>query len=492
MKFDTIIRNGAIANGEGSPLRRADVGILGDLIRAVGDLSSSEAERVIDAAGLVVAPGFIDVHNHAHNEIGGGIMAIPDADNMLRQGVTTIIAGNCGGSPWPMDEHLRKVEKLEIRQNYACLVGLNTVWGQVMRGTGRSESTETDRGRLTALAAQAMQEGALGVSAGYFPPAIKTADLIAGARGVAAHGGVYASHIRSEDEGLLEAVQEIITVGETAGLPVQISHFKTLYPGNWHKRDEAIRLVEEAHARGVEVLGDRYPYIASYGGIASIAPAWARKKEGMAALSADETVRMRKEVDAQLERIGGADKVVCAPWATDVEVGGKTLAAVAAAQGRHPGDVVVDLAARGNVSAIRFGMCEENLRVFLAHPLVFIGSDGHLRRFGDGTSHPRNYGTFPRVLGKYVREEKIMSLETAVKKMTSMPARQFRLHDRGVLRERAIADLCIFDPDTVADRATFDNAHQYPVGIRHVFVNGGLAVENERTTARGYGRVIRK
>ncbi|NOZ22856.1 MAG: amidohydrolase family protein [Planctomycetes bacterium] len=492
MTFDTIIRNGSVADGEGNPLQQADVGIAGDRIKAVGDLSSAEAERVIDAAGLVVAPGFIDVHNHAHNEVGGGILVIPKADNMLRQGVTTLVAGNCGGSPWPMDEHFREVEKLEVRQNYACLVGLNTVWAQVMKGAGRTESTELDRDRITALVAQAMREGALGVSAGYFPPSVKTADLIAGAKGAAAHGGVYASHIRSEDEGLLDAVREIIAVGEAAGLPVQISHFKTLYPGNWDKRDEAIRLVEEAHARGVEVLGDRYPYVASYGGIGSIAPAWARKKEGMAALSAEEAVRMRTEVDAQLERIGGADKVICAPWTTDEEIGGKTLAQVAQEQGRHPGDVVVDLAARGNVSAIRIAMCEENLKVFLAHPLVFVGSDGHLRRFGDGTSHPRNYGTFPRVLGKYVREEKIMSLEDAVKKMTSMPAKQFRLHDRGVLKEGAIADLCVFDPETVADQATFDDPHQYPLGIKHVFVNGGLAVEAGRTTERGFGRVIRK
>jgi len=184
--------------------------------------------------------------------------------------------------------------------------------------------------------------------------------------------------------------------------------------------------------------------------------------------------------------------VICAPWTTDEEIGGKTVAQVAQEQKRHPGDVIVDLAARRNVSAIRVAMCEENLKVFLAHPLVCVGSDGHLRRFGDGTSHPRNYGTFPRVLGKYVREENIMSLEEGIKKMTSMPAKQFRLHDRGVLREGAIADLCVFDPETVADRATFDDAHQYAVGIEYVFVNGGLAVEEGRTTEQGYGKVIRK
>lgn len=492
MEFSIIIRGGSVADGEGSPLRTADVGIQGDKVAAIGDLSRAEAARVIPAKGLVVAPGFIDVHNHADGEVSGGILVIPEADNMLRQGVTTLVCGNCGGSPWPIGEHLRKVEEKEIRQNYSCLVGLNTVRHRAMKDTGRSEANAEDLDRITRLVTEAMDEGAMGVSAGYFPPSVKTADLIAGAKGAAARGGVYASHIRSEDDGLLEAVEEIIEVGEKAGLPVQISHFKTLYPGNWHKRDAAIRLVEQARQRGVQVMADRYPYVACYGGFSSILPAWARKKEGMAGLTSEEAARMRQAVDAELRRMGGAETIVLAPWETNVEIGGKSLAQLSEEQHRHPGDIVVDVSAKGGVSAIRFAMCEENLKVFLAHPHVFVGSDGHLRRFGEGTSHPRNYGTFPRVLGKYVREERIMSLETAVKKMTSMPARQYKLEGRGVLREGAVADVCVFDSQTVADKATFDHAHEYAVGICYVLVNGGVAVEEGRTTAKGYGKVLRR
>jgi len=491
MKFDLILRGGRVADGEGNPLVQADVAVTGDRVAAVGELSNAEAETTIDVSGLVVAPGFIDVHNHAHGEVAGGIIAIPKADNMLRQGVTTIIAGNCGGSPFPMGEHLDTVSKLPIRQNYACLVGFNTVRGRAMAGRSGKPSVAADRDRMRGMVRDAMEEGAVGVSAGYFPPVVTTDDLVEAAKGAAEKGGTYASHIRSEGDELLEAVAEIIEIGERAELPVQISHFKTYYPGNWHKCDDAIRMVEEAHERGVGVLADRYPYIASYGGIAGIVPAWARRKEGVAALSGDERKKLREEMDAVFEKMGGADKVVAAPWETDPEIGGKNLKQIAEERGTHPADVAADLAARQGVSAIHFVMCEENLRKFLAHPLVYVATDGHLRKFGEGTSHPRNYGTFPRVLGKYVREESLMSLTDAVKKMTSMPARQFHLAGRGVLKEGAVADITVFDPDTVADRATFEDCHQYPVGIQYVLVNGGLAVSDGETTDDCLGRVIR-
>ena len=490
MRFDIILTGAKIADGQGNPLFQADIGVKDERITAIGNLSHAEADEKIDITGLVAAPGFIDVHNHAHNEVAGGILVIPKADNMLRQGVTTIVAGNCGGSPFPMGEHLDAVEKLPIRQNYACLVGHGTVRRKVMEGKVNGVPTADELDRIEGLVSDAMDEGAIGVSAGYFPDSVTTQELIAAAKGAAKKGGVYASHIRSEGEKLLEAIEEIITVGEKAELPVQISHIKTFGPANWQKCDDAIRLMEQAHDRGIRIRADRYPYIASYGGFAGIVPPWARGKK-LESLSGEERKRLCREAELEISKIGGADKIIIAPWETDEEIGGKTLQQLSDEWNLHPGETAAILAARGRISAIRFAMCEENLRKFLSHPLVFVASDGHLRKFGDGTSHPRNYGTFPRVLARYVREQKLLTLEEAVRKMTSMPATQFNLKDRGVLKVNAIADIVVFDPKTVRDTATFEQPHAYPEGIKYVLVNGGIAVRDGQTTEGCFGRVIR-
>ncbi len=487
---DLIIRGGMLADGEGSPLTRADVAVDGDKITAIGLLAKAEARQVIDAAGHVVAPGFIDVHNHGHNEVDGGILRIPHADNMLRQGVTTILCGNCGGSPFPIGKHLDEVAKLKVRQNYAILAGIHPLRQRVMQGKADVANAE-QLDHLRRLAAEAVGEGAFGVTTGYVAPSVQLADFVAVGRGAADKGGVYASHIRSEGDGLLEAVEEIIQVAERAGVPVQISHMKTFGKANWYKCDALLAMIDQAAARGVPVTADRYTYLAAYGGISDFCPAWARSywKSG---LTPEDRERMRQEVQDRFENMCGPEDIIVAPWWPDPEFGGKTIAQIAQEQKMHPADVVMEMSFRPKTSFVRRAMCEDNIRRILAHPLVMVATDGHLRTTDDGYNHPRNYGTFPRVIAKYVREDKLFSLETAIQKMTSMPARKFRIPKRGVLREGCHADIVVFDPQKIRDMATFENPHQYAVGFKAILVNGGLAVHDDRTMPDSFGCVLRK
>jgi N-acyl-D-aspartate/D-glutamate deacylase len=487
---DLIIRGGMVADGEGGPLVRADVAVDGDSITRIGRLDSVAAKQFVDAAGQVVVPGFIDLHNHAHNEVDGGILRIPHADNMLRQGVTTLVAGNCGGSPLPIGKHLDEVAKLSIKQNYAILVGLGTVRSKVMQGKAEVPNAE-QRDLIRRQVAEAVDGGALGVSAGYFPQCVQLPEIVAGARGAAERGGIYASHIRSEGDALLEAVAEIIQISEQAEIPVHISHVKTFGKANWHKRDEMLGMIDKAAGRGIPITADRYPYLAAYGGITDFLPGWARAK-WKTGLSTEELEKMRKEVQEKFDRMAGPEDVIVAPWWPDPDFGGKSIAQIARERNMHPADATMEVSFRPKTSYVRFAMCEENLKRILAHPLVMIATDGHLRTLEDGYNHPRNYGTFPRVLARYVREQKVISLETAIAKMTSMPARKFRIPRRGILREGYLADIVVFDPQRILDTATFENPHQYPTGISTVILNGGIAVQNGETTTGSYGRVLRK
>lgn len=489
-RHDLIIRGGMVADGEGGALVRVDVAVDGDHISGVGQLDGATARQVVDAPGQVVAPGFIDVHNHANNEVDGGILRIPHADNMLRQGVTTLIGGNCGGSPLPIGKHLDEVAKLPIKQNYAILVGLASVRSKVMQGKPEIPNA-AQRDQIRRMAAEAVDEGALGISAGYFPDYVQLPEIVAGARGASERGGVYASHIRSEGDRLFEAVTEIIYISELADTPVNISHIKTFGKANWHKCDELLGMLDKAAARGVPITADRYSYLAAYGGLVDMLPGWARAK-WKTGLTPDERDRMRQEIQEKFERMAGPESVLCAPWWPDPAYGGKSIAQIAQEQGKHPADMAMEVSFRPKTSYVRFAMCEENLRKIYAHPVVMVATDGHLRTLDDGYNHPRNYGTFPRVLAKYVREDKVISLETAIAKMTSMPAKTFRIPQRGLVREGYFADLVIFDPQRVRDMATFENPHQYPVGISTVILNGGLAVKDGQTTSDSFGRVLRK
>lgn len=496
MHLDLLIRGGDLADGTGAPAFRADLGIAGDRIAAIGDLSQAKAARTIDATGLIVSPGFIDPHNHANNEAAGGVLNIPTADNSLRQGVTTLVTGNCGGCSWPVGQYFAELQEVPIRQNHAMLMGMGTLRSQAKVPSTRPASAE-ELARMQALAARAMDEGALGISTGYFPAHVTIDEICDVAEPVARAGGIYASHIRNEGDGLLGSIEEIIQIGVRCQMPVQVSHIKTYGQRNWHKIDAALNLLEHGLQRGVDIMADRYPYPACFTGLSSLLPMWARSatqaRGGWEALSDPEWYpRVRAAVADQLDLIGGPQNVLFAPIPPIPELDGKRLGDYAAEMGQDPIDAALALIQRAGVSCIYFVMSEDNIETFYRHPQVMGGSDGHLRVFGEGVSHPRNYGTFPRIIGHYGRDRGLFGVEKAVRKCTSMAAERFGLRERGVLAEGKIADIVVFDWQRIIDRATFEDQHRYPEGIQWVIVNGGIAVENSETAKASYGRVVRR
>jgi N-acyl-D-amino-acid deacylase len=495
--FDVLLVGGRVADGSGQEMFAADVAVRGDRIEAVGSLSDAYADTVLDCEGLVVAPGFIDLHTHADNPKNGGIVQCSSAENYLRQGVTTIVGGNCGGGPVPMGRHLAQVEKLSTRQNYACLVGHNSV----RRHLELPQHPANPRELLLIRDAveDAMREGAVGVASGYFPAWVETEELVAAGDGAGRHGGIYASHIRDEGEGLLDAIAEAVEVCRSGAVPVQISHIKAWGPSAWDLADDAISLVESARAEGLQVSADRYPYLAAAGGghghfIGPQASKLASERGGVEHLTdRDIAEAVERLVAERLESFGGPDKVVLAPWNPEGDIDNKSLARLAEEWAVTPARAAIRVA-QLNIEGLAvhyFAMREDNLRKFLARPWTMAASDGALRPFEQGISHPRNYGTFPRVLGKYAREQGLFSMEHAVQKMTSMPADKIGLKHRGLVAEGYIADLAVFDPETVRDRATFDNGHQYPVGIPHVLLGGRLPVRDSKCTNALLGRVLR-
>lgn len=495
MTFDLLVRGGTIVDGTGAPGYVADVGIVGDRIHAIGDLAAAGARDVIDATGLIVAPGFVDVHNHASNEMDGGILNIPDVENQVRQGVTTLISGNCGGSPWPIGAHLDSVADCPIRQNYALLVGMGTL--RTEAGVGQQAASPDDIARMQELAAQAMDEGALGMSTGYFPPFVTTDEIAQVARPIAERGGVYATHMRDESERVLDALAEAVAIGERSGCPVQISHIKCWGVRAWDRAEAMLDLIDKARARGLDITADRYPYPAAFGGVATVVPLEARleaeRRGGLEHLrDGDLAELIRAGAEDFLANLGGPAKVIFAPLDPMPEIDGKSLAQVADERGQEPWQVAAELTIRGGVSVIFFSMKEENIRTFMRHPAVFAGSDGHLRVLGKGVSHPRNYGTFPRWIGHYARDEGLMTVEEVVRKCTSVPARKFGLHNRGTIAPRMIADLTIFSWEGIRDTATFEDPHHYPEGIPHVIVAGVPAVRDGETTPATPGRVLRR
>ncbi len=494
MTFDLMIHGGTVVDGTGADGFVADLGVVGDRIHAIGDLSAADARDEIDAAGLIVAPGFVDVHNHASGEMEGGILNIPDVENQIRQGVTTLISGNCGGSPWPIGEHLEAVDELPIRQNYGLLVGMGRIRAEAEVGAREAEAE--DIATMRTMAKQAMDEGAFGMSTGYFPDFVTTEEIAAVARPIAEAGGVYATHMRSEAEGLLDAIEETIAICEQSGAPGQISHIKCWGTRAWDFAERALEMIDEAREGGLDLTADRYPYVASFSGVANVVPANLRieagERGGIEHLRDEDLIDdVRAGIEDFIDEIGGAENLVFAPLEPMPEIDGKTLAEVADERGEQPWETGLEMTVRGKVSCMFFVMREENVRTFMRHPAVFAASDGHLRVLGKGVSHPRNYGTFPRWVGHYGRDEGLFSVEEVVRKCTSMPAAKFGLHERGTLEERKIADITIFDWETIIDRATFEDAHRYPDGIPHVLVAGKRAVRDSDVTAGAYGRVLR-
>jgi len=525
--YDLVIKDGYVIDGQGNPGVVADVGIIGDSIALLGKIPSSRAMAVLRAKGLAVAPGFIDVHNHTGIEL----LVNPKAESAIRQGITTLISGQCGSSPFPISdegfEELREENKAEygvdvdwksvqgflsrlersgMALNYSTFVGHGTVRAAAM-GYGARKPTASEIGLMKKMVAEAMDNGALGLSTGleYTPGSFaETEEIIELARVVAASGGLYATHMRNEQDFVLEAVDEAIRIGREAGLALQISHLKVGYPENWPKLPAVLRKIEEAKESGLDVFCDRYPYIAGATGLSLYFPLWAREGTTLDFLTRlkDPSLqnRLRAELSEKEGKLGSWDKVLISEVGSEANkwIEGLTILEAAGRIGKPAYEFMRDLLLeeKGRVGMISFTMNEDNLKRILSHPLVGVCTDaetvapyGTLRK---GKPHPRYYGTFPRVLGKYVREEKLLSLEAMVRKMTSVPARRFGFAGRGVLGEGQIADIVIFDPDKVIDKATWADPHQYPEGIPHVVVNGRAVIENGEHTGRLPGKVLRK
>jgi N-acyl-D-amino-acid deacylase len=483
---DVIIRNGRIVDGTGNNWFVADLAIRDGKIAAIGKLDHVRAARTIDAARNIVAPGFIDVHAH----IEFGLFDMPTTDNYILDGVTTVITGNCGGSADSLKEFFGKIDSTKTSINVASLVGHNTVRRQVLGLANRAASVEEQK-RMEALVDQAMKEGAVGLSTGliYLPGLYsKTEEVIGLARVAAKHHGLYASHMRNEGGKVVEAINEALDIGRAANMPVQISHFKVSAPANWGRSRETLALIEKARADGLDVTIDQYPYTASSTQLSVMLPDWAVEGgiEAIKKLLADPT--QRKKIAAEILQSARINKrpdfsyAVVARHAADTSLNGKNLSVINREKGRPPTmemeiETMLDLIAAGNAQMVFHGMSEDDVRYIMRYPFNMIGADGGVQN-GKGMPHPRSYGTNARVLGKYVREEKIISLEDAVRRMTSLAAQKFQLKDRGLLREGYAADIVIFDDKTVIDRATFDNPHQFSAGFRYVLVNGKVTVDD--------------
>lgn len=498
--FDVLITGGRVVDGAGTPWFRADVAIQGDKIAAVGRLEGATARLRIDAEGMIVAPGFIDIHTHARR----GIFEIPTAENYVRQGVTTLIEGQDGSSPIPLAPFLDQLARTPIAVNFGMLAGQGSIREAVLGRENRPASPEEIR-KMEELMRQAMLDGAFGISTGlFYVPGnyTPTEEVIALARVAGRMGGIHISHMRDEAARILDSVRETIRIGEEGGLPTQLTHHKIIGTANWGRSRETLRLVEEARARGVDVTIDQYPYTASSTGTSALIPQWAQVGGRKAMLQRLQDPALRAKIKAAVvERIrndrGGGDpkNVVLANCPFDPGLAGKNLAQLAEQRGKpgtaeNAAEVLFELEERGGCQAVYHAIAEEDVERILRSPYTMIGSDGEIPAFGRGAPHPRSYGTFARVLGHYVRERKLLALEEAVRKMTCLPAARLGLPDRGLLRPGMQADVVVFDPATVGDRATFAQPHQYAVGFRHVFVNGRPVLLDGAMTSERPGRVL--
>ena len=498
--YDLIIRGGKVVDGSGNPWYHADIAIKNDRIAEIGQLSNHEAKRVIDAHGLVVAPGFIDPHTHALR----GIFEVPNAESALLQGVTTLTEGNDGSSPYPIDRHYADIDNLRISPNWAVFVGQGTIRQRVI-GFGLRKATPDEMERMKQMVRDAMEQGALGISTGlfYVPGSFtSTEEVIELSKVAAEYNGIYISHIREEAAQLIDSVQETIRIGEEADIPVQITHHKVIGVENWGASIESLRLVDEARERGVDVTIDQYPYTASQTSINALIPQWAQaggREEMLSRINSAETYStIKNEVVAKIlyDRGGGDPKnVFISRNSWDPDMAGKNLAELAIDAGLEPtpenaADVVFDIIRGGGATAVYHAIGPEDVDRIMQHPATAIGSDGPVGVFGEGAPHPRQYGTFARVLGLYVRERKILSLEEAIRKMSSQSARRLGIHDRGLITKGYFADIAIFDPDEIIDKATFENPHQYAIGTKFVLVNGAVVVENGQHTGARPGRIL--
>jgi N-acyl-D-amino-acid deacylase len=466
-----LIRGGTVIDGTGSQARRADIRIVNERIAAIGKLKPQANERVIDAMGLIVAPGFVDVHNHSER----GLMNEPTARSQILQGITTLAVGPDGGSPFPISDYLKGIEQQRAAVNVAAFVGHATVRQRVMGKDFQRVATNEEIAKMADLVEQAMREGAVGLSSGLEydvgNPAT-TEEVIALARVAAKHGGIYMSHVRDEADLAFDAFKEAIRIGREAKIPVQISHIKLGTVGVWGKAEAAVALFAEARKAGLDVTADCYPYEAWSSTITVLIPS--RRHDDATAVSKG------------LADVGGGANVLITNCSRHRDYEGKTLEQIAQASQRTATEVYIEIVKDGGASVVCKSMIEADIRTFYQQPWVMVASDG-----GIGGRHPRGAGSFPRVLGRYVRESKWLTLEEAIRKMSAQPAARIGLRERGQLKVGWRADVVVFDANSVIDRSTMTDPLIEPIGITHVLVNGVPVVEAGQVTNALPGQVLR-
>jgi len=502
-KWDVLIQNGTVVDGTGGSRFIADVAVLGDYIVAVSSarLDPGFAREVIDASGKIVSPGFVDIHTHLEP-----LLNLPGGESHVRQGVTTALGGPDGTAPWPLEKYLDRAGEIGVGLNVGFMVGHNTIRREVI-GLEDRAPTATELVQMQGMVDQGMIEGAWGISTGlkYLPGAFaELNELVALSSVVVPYGGFYTSHLREEGLGLLESVSEALEIGKQANIPVVLTHHKVVGQPMWGSSEITLAMVDSARIAGTDVMIDQYPYTASHSGITILIPAWAMEGGTDALLIRMEdpfladSILSGIEFNIKYDR-GGNDlkRVQFSRVSWDKSLEGKTLYDWAIRDGLEPtpangAKLVVESVRRGGANGIYHAMDEGDVEAIMSHPQTMIASDGRLVAMGDGHPHPRWYGTFPRVLGLYSRERGILELEEAVFKMTFMPAKRIGLAKRGQVKMGWFADLVVFDSETIIDRATFQNPHQYPVGIEWVLVNGKIALANGDYRDLRSGRVLRK
>ncbi len=504
-KYDLIIKSGVIYDGSGEDPALADVGIVGDRIVAIGKLSSN-ALRVIHVPGLYVAPGFIDVHNHAEFRDKDQ----KSVENFLSQGVTTLVTGNCGYGEYRVAELFSGLEKHGVGPNVIQLVGHNTIRELAMGGSFDRNPTPKEMEKMKEMVRIAMEGGAAGISTGlYYPPGAyaKTIEVIELAKVASEYNGIYSTHIRDEGDfiyddkdkdGLLDAIKEAITIGREADITVDISHIKAegiLGEDHWGKSEEVLRIIEKAQAEGLKIFADQYPYTASSTDLASVTiPRWIQADGKMNERLSDPKLskRIKEEVARIVEEGLGPQVMVISRFQKKQEWEGRSIKEIAEMWEKTPTETVIDLVLMGNPDMVVHSLSPDDVERYMKKPYIMTSSDGANVKFGTGIPHPRNYGSFPRKIRKYVLEKQILTMTEAIRAATSLPAEMLGLKDRGWIKEGFIADIVVFNPETLTDMATFSKPHQYSNGIEYLVINGKLVIDHGIYNGDMAGKPIRK
>jgi N-acyl-D-amino-acid deacylase len=499
--YDLIITNGRIVDGTGNQWFKADLGIKNGKIAAIGILKGQTANQIIDAEDRVVTPGFIDVHGH----IEGSILKRPEAKNLLHDGVTSMITGNCGGSRTDLDQFFQELEEAGTGINVASLIGHNSVRRQVMGEDNRAPSQE-ELQQMKDLVSKALKDGAVGLSTGllYVPGTFaKTDEIVELAKVIAPYSAVYTSHIRFQDGRVYESIAEAVEIGRQAKVPVEISHIKIKGKNSWGGSPKIIQQLEQYRKDGIDVTVDQYPYTAASTGLSVTVPTWAQAggRDSLKVRLNDPSMRKRI-IDGMEElqnKLGFEDYsyayVANCPWNADYN--GKSIPEINKMKGRptgeeHERETILEMMEKGKrVQMIYHYMGEEDVQNLMKYEGTMIASDGGIPAFGQGNPHPRSYGTNVRVLAVYVRNKKLFSLEEAIRKMTALPARRFQLNDRGLLLPGYAADILIFDPEKVQDKAEYSAPHAYSEGMKYVIVNGEMVIEKGNYTEQKPGQILK-